>query len=151
MTCGIDSNRGNRLPVINLFHSHFSPPLLPREEDSCCCRRGCCGPALRAVGGSCVPAQALAFPVGAGTDQECVDWLPRGTGGSHFVFLCQKEGWVQCGCLNSTVRLSGTSHIVTSRSEMSMHSSVAVCLRLYLCVGVCVSFCVSSVCVPICP
>lgn len=52
-------------------------------------RGGCCGPALRAVGGSCVPAQAPALPVGTGTDLECVDWLPRGTDGSLFVFLCQ--------------------------------------------------------------
>lgn len=36
----------------------------------------------------CGPAQAPAFPVGTGTDLECVDWLPRGTGGSLFVFLC---------------------------------------------------------------
>lgn len=36
-----------------------------------------------------VPAQAPAFPVGTGTDLECVDWLPQGTDGSLFVFLCQ--------------------------------------------------------------
>lgn len=103
-----------------------------------------CWRILCACPGPCLPSRNRDRPGVCGLAPLGHRWQP----------LCvpvSEEGWVQCGCLNSTVCLSRASHNVTSHSEMSMHSSVAVCLGLYLCMWVSVSAFVfpASVCLSV--